>query len=131
MAEAVVDGLEVVDVEEQQRHGPAAGPGVLQGLLEPAGEQGPVGQAGEGVAEGERPQLVLHPAALGDVADEGVEAAGAGRRRLPQHHLDREAGAVGAQRGGLDPAAGQVRRPGQRQPLQRRGVGVAAARPGR
>ena len=50
MAEAVVDHLEPVEVEEQHRHvvAPFAGPGPL----EPVGEQHPVGQPGEGVVQG-------------------------------------------------------------------------------
>jgi hypothetical protein len=52
VAEPVVDGLEVVQVQEQQ-HGPGlAAVGGVGHLLEPVGEQRPVGEAGELVVEG-------------------------------------------------------------------------------
>jgi hypothetical protein len=64
--ERVVDGLEVVEVEEQ--HAVAAGaPGARHGVAEPVAEEGPVGQAGEGVVEGLMGQLLLELVAVGDV----------------------------------------------------------------
>ena len=61
VAVEVVDGLEAVQVDEEDGQGavvPATGG---QGLVDPVVEQGPVGQSGEGVVEG----LVLARAAPG------------------------------------------------------------------
>ena len=57
VAEAVVDDLEAVEVEEQ--HGDARPAlGARQGLREPVDEERPVGQAGERVVEGLAGELV-------------------------------------------------------------------------
>ena len=78
MTEAVVDDLEAVEVDEQ--HGDralaTAGPG--QGHLEPALEEGPVGESGQGVVVRLAGQLLLVGAPLGDVALVGDNAADAG-----------------------------------------------------
>ena len=66
-AERVVDVLEVVDVQEQDR-GRAAG-SVIEVTGEPVGEQPTVGQAGQSVVEGDAPQLGLVALAVGDVRD--------------------------------------------------------------
>lgn len=74
--DAVVDHLELVDVEEQCRDrtgGPAG-----QGLGDPVGEQGTVGQRGERVVEGLVRELGLHLLPVGDVLDLAEE-----QRRLP------------------------------------------------
>ena len=71
VAEAVVDLLEPVEVDEQHRED---APGALRArerLVEPVAEQGAVGEAGEPVVERLARQLLLEPDALGDVA--GVE----------------------------------------------------------
>ncbi len=68
MAGAVVDGLEVVEVDEQHRHRRRVPVGAGQGVLEPVGEQRAVGQAGEGVVEGVVLELRLQLLLGGDVA---------------------------------------------------------------
>ena len=68
VAQAVVDELEVVEVQEQhgQRRQRPRRPG--QGVLEAVPEQGPVGQPAQGVVEGLVLQLLLQALALGHVA---------------------------------------------------------------
>jgi len=64
MAEAVVDQLEVVDVEEEHGHGGAGGLRPAQPLLQPLDEQLAVGEAGERVVGGAVAQGLLGAAAL-------------------------------------------------------------------
>jgi hypothetical protein len=71
VAEAVVDLLEAVEVQEQHRHRGAVASGPQQGVVDPVLEQGPVGERREAVVEGLVRELVLELAAFGDVA--GVE----------------------------------------------------------
>src|ERR1035437_5589885 len=67
MAQGVVDGLEVIQVNEQQCVlAPMAGSG-SQGLFEPVHQQPAVGQAGQWVGEGQSLYLTLGLLALGDV----------------------------------------------------------------
>jgi hypothetical protein len=68
VAEAVVDLLEAVQVEEEDGHRGRLPLGPLEGVVDPVLEQGPVGQRGQGVVEGLVDELVLELAALGDVA---------------------------------------------------------------
>ena len=56
VAVAVVDRLELVDVEQQNAH---AGAAALEGVLETVVEEGAVGKLGEGVVEGLALELVL------------------------------------------------------------------------
>ena len=74
MTEAVVDGLEVVDVQEQHDAGARGGAPSGQRNVEAVTEEGTVGQARQRVAERHRAQLVLQLLALGDVTDEAVVA---------------------------------------------------------
>ena len=78
VAEAVVDLLEAVQVEEQHRHRGRLALGPLEGVVDPVLEQGPVGQRGQRVVEGLVDELVLELAALGDVAGVEDQAADAG-----------------------------------------------------
>ena len=71
MAEAVVDLLEAVEVDEQHRERVARPLGPRERLVEPVAEQRAVGEPGEAVVERLPGQLLLEPHALGDVA--GVE----------------------------------------------------------
>ena len=64
--EIVVDGLEAVQVQEQQRDR-VPGPGSA-GAFQSVQEQGPVGEAGQGVVEGLVQEALLDPAAHRDVA---------------------------------------------------------------
>ena len=84
VAEGIVDFLEAVEVEQQQRRGrprPAA-PG--QHIVDLAVEQGAVGEAGEGIVIGELFQLLLRGLALGDVLNGAAEARGQALL-VPQH----------------------------------------------
>ena len=108
MAEAVVDQLEVVEVDEghggDRRVGPAD-PG--QGVLDAIEEQGPVGQPGEGVVEGLVPQLVLEGAPPGDVADREDDAVDVGVvEQVDADDLGVDHGVVGPQQPGVDRADG-------------------------
>ena len=75
MSETVVDGLEVVEVQEE--HGDRVGAAVasVHGVGEPVEKQGAVGQAGERVVEGLVVELLFEGAAVGDIA--AVEHDGA------------------------------------------------------
>ena len=72
MSEGVVDGLEVVEVEEAHHERPRFA--AVESVLRPLEEQRPVGQPGEGVVQGAVAQLVLEPTPVGDIA--GVEDQG-------------------------------------------------------
>ena len=76
--ERVVDLLEGVDVEEQQRDGGARPPRAIQGDGQPVEEERPVGQPGERVMERLAGQLHLRALALDRIAD------GPGQRRRRQ-----------------------------------------------
>jgi hypothetical protein len=67
--EAVIDVLEVVHVQEQDRHGQAVAPAADERMFDAVAEERPVGQAGERVVEGLVLELRLEGLALGDVAD--------------------------------------------------------------
>jgi hypothetical protein len=45
MTEAVVDHLEIVDVEEQHGHGTGVSIGAVEGVGDPVEEQRPIGQS--------------------------------------------------------------------------------------
>ena len=98
VAEAVVDVLEVVQVDEQ--HGQVGLVGTGQGVLDPLGEQGPVGQAGQAVVERLVDELGLQLLAVGDVA--GVQHQPADVGVLEQ---------VGGDRLGVQPGAVTVAHP--------------------
>jgi hypothetical protein len=66
VTEAVVDGLEVVEVDEDQGDEPVAAP--AERVLEAVVEQRPVRQARELVVEGAVAQLLLEGATFVDVA---------------------------------------------------------------
>ena len=69
----VVDDLESVEVEEQDRHQAINALGVGQRLLQSFEQQHAVGQAGEHVVVGKVTQSLLRLLALGDVLDDGDE----------------------------------------------------------
>ena len=71
VAEAVVDLLEPVEVDEQHREHVPGPRGAGQRLVEPVAEQRAVGEVGEAVVERLPRELLLEPNPLGDVA--GVE----------------------------------------------------------
>ena len=72
----VVDGLEAVQVEERDRHGPAVAVHPVQGVLDAVAQQHPVRQPRERVVGGgvQQPQLV--PAGAGDVAEGAQDPVG-------------------------------------------------------
>ena len=123
VAEAVVDDLEPVEVEEQHADAPPVRASPPQGGLEQVGEPGAVGQSGQRVVEGLMGQPGLRLPALGDVAGVDDDPADA---RVGQEVGDR----------GLDPApravsvAGAVvdgrLRPRPCPPPRRRRAGPAA-----
>ncbi len=95
VAEAVVDLLHAVDVEDEERHRTAGDLGSFERGLEPLVEGAAVGEAGEGVFEGQplEPCHVLGVTDCGrDVERRGLQELGvvgaerrvAGRRRGPQ-----------------------------------------------
>ena len=74
MAEGVIDGLEVVEIDEDQGQGLLGS--LLQGLLEPLLQQAAVGQAGEGVIEGEAAHHLLPGRTFGDIPGHPKMASG-------------------------------------------------------
>jgi hypothetical protein len=98
VAEAVVDVLEVVEVDEQHRD--VGGADGRQRLLDPLGEQRAVGQAGQPVVERLVDELVLELLALGHVP--GVEDQAADVGVVEQ---------VGGDRLGVQPGAVAVPHP--------------------
>ena len=87
VAEAVVDELEVVEVDEGDRGDRRVGAADAgQGVLDAVEEQRPVRQAGERVVERLVAQLVLERAATGDVADREHDAVHV--RVVEQVHAD-------------------------------------------
>ena len=84
MAPAVVDPLEVVEVDVEQ---PGRVPFVvpeLDRVLEPLVEEGAVRQAGQRVVQGELPQLLLRLALARDVEEVAVQVERLARRRRPR-----------------------------------------------
>ena len=75
MAEAVVDGLEVVEVHEDDSELAVLPPGASHGMPHPLAEQRPVGQVGHRVVEGLVGELLLERLALADVAAVEDDAA--------------------------------------------------------
>ena len=66
VAQGVVDVLEVVEVQEENGHGGVLSSGPGQHLVDPVEDQGPIGELGERVVEGQM-----------------VELAGCARRQAP------------------------------------------------
>ena len=68
VAEAVVDGLEVVEVDEQHSHPDAVAEGPRDRVADALVEQRPVGEVGDRIVEGLVGELLLERLALRDVA---------------------------------------------------------------
>ncbi len=106
--EAVVDQLEVVEVDEG--HGRDGGVGAAdpgQRVLDPVEEQRPVGQSGEGVVEGLVAQLVLEGPPPGDVADGEHDAVDVGVvEEVDAHDLGVDHGVIRSHQLGVDGAHG-------------------------
>ena len=73
MAQAVVDQLEAVAVDEQHGEGGVPAAAAAHGLIQSVQQQGAVGQAGQGVVQGVVDQLFLGGLADGDVLDQTLE----------------------------------------------------------
>src|SRR5207245_4215535 len=69
MAEGIIDVLEVVEVEEHDRHRALAALGEGQRVLHAIAEQIAVGEQRQGIVERQLPQLLLERLALADVAE--------------------------------------------------------------
>ncbi len=109
VAEPVVDGLEAVEVEQEQRHLLVVVT-LAQGLLELVDEAGAVVEPGQGIPVGSRQQRLLGIPALADVLDLDVEV----RLALVRHHHG----------GRADPHGGAIR--ARRRTLEDRGITLAA-----
>ena len=75
VAEAVVDGLEVVEVDEHDADRPAAAERAHERMLDAVGEERAVGELGDRVVEGLVGELILERLALADVAPVQDDAA--------------------------------------------------------
>ena len=75
MSERVVDALELVDVDVEQRELMALG-GLFQLALDPLAEQHPVRQVGQRVVMRQMRDLLVGCAAVGDVLDDVEDVAG-------------------------------------------------------
>jgi len=74
VAEAVVDVLEAVEIEEQQGDLGTVALGTGDGAAQAVAKQGAVGEAGEGVVVGQVGEAFFGLAPLGDVAGDGDDA---------------------------------------------------------
>ena len=77
VAEGVVDRLEVVEVDEQHRHGLAGAAAAQQRVVDAVAEQRAVGEVGERVVEGLVRELLLQ---LGEARDRLLEVTVLQRR---------------------------------------------------
>ena len=68
VTEAVVDGLEVVEIDEQHGHAHAVAQRPRDRVADALVEQRPIGEVGDGIVEGLVGELLLERLALGDVA---------------------------------------------------------------
>ena len=76
MPDAVVDGLELVEVEEEHGERFVAAVGSGQRLPQAIGEERPIGKPGQGVVEGLVLKLLLERLAVGDVGEEAGPSQG-------------------------------------------------------
>ena len=92
VAHRVVQRLEIIKVDKQQRVLAAVANAHNQGLAQPLPQQAAVRQAGQTIVEGEIPDLLLLRLGRGDIPYEDQDARNAldrgGRsRQLPPEHL--------------------------------------------
>ena len=103
VAEAVVDGLEVVQVDEHDADRRAAADRAHDRVLDAVGEQRAVGEARDRVVEGLVRELVLERLALADVAAVQDDAADVlVLQQVRVLHLELEPGAVAMPERALD-----------------------------
>ena len=74
MSQAVVDGLETVDIEIRQRHGRARHARTLHALRQLFVEAAPVGNTRQGVGGGGKLQRRMYRLGLGDFVDQAIHA---------------------------------------------------------
>ena len=123
VAQGIVDGLEVVEVEEQHRRALGVAAAAAEGMLQAVDVERPVGQAGQGIVEGLAGELRLQRLPAGDVVHPQHDL---GPTRLVSaaecRHLDRHLATVPAQDARLEgrPRAGACRA----QDIQDRGDAV-------
>ena len=84
VAERIVDLLEAVEIEQQQRRGRSCPATACQRVVDFTAEQGAVGEAGEGIVVSQLFQFLLCGLAVGDVLDCAAEAHGQ-VLLVPQH----------------------------------------------
>ena len=90
----VVDELEIIEIEEQDRDPGSRPPGPRERVLQPVQEQGAVRQAGQRIVAGLVDQLLGGEVALGHVPDRGQRQPAVDCLRLADGSLDGELGAV-------------------------------------
>lgn len=90
MSQGVVDLLEVVQVDEQDRQLFSAAVALLDLLLEPVAQHAPVGQAGQAVEIRLLPDLRLRVLAVGDAGVGSDHARGAAQRVAVHDHAARQ-----------------------------------------
>ncbi|HEY2704493.1 MAG TPA: hypothetical protein VGL20_12450 [Candidatus Dormibacteraeota bacterium] len=94
MTAAVVDPLEVVEVEGEHRERPALSRQPRQRVTQPVVEQLAIGQSAEGVVEGAMVQLALQRQAVGDVVGDDQLGVATIEGELLRGDLDLDAPAV-------------------------------------
>ena len=123
--EAVVDRLEVVEIQEEDRQREVAQPaGPIERVLDPIGEERPVGEPGQRIVQRLVAELCLELLSGRDVVDQGVEADHSAALRRPDRELNGELVAVAMD--GL-----QLHAPREDASVARRGVPAQALAVGR
>ena len=128
VAEAVVHGLEPVEIEEQDRGGRPAALGAGQCVGHPVDEQGPVGQGRERIMERLAGEFGLQVLAFGDVVDEGVEDVARSEPGGPHGQFHGELPPVAGLAVQLQPLAEDGGLPGGQEPPEALAVGRAERR---
>ena len=95
MAEAVIDVLEAVEIDEMRRKRTIAAPGAGDLAQQPVGQQRAVRQVGERVVVREVIQVIFRALAVGDV-ERGGEHADYGVGAIAQRRLGGQEHALGA-----------------------------------
>src|SRR5687768_13209818 len=96
MAEAVVDDLEVVEVDEEDCHGGVLSLGTLERELEPVDQEGTIGKIRQWIVKGEACQLLLEGLTLSDVVEGDDQPTHTGvEEQVIGDHLEVTPAAVG------------------------------------
>ena len=132
MPQAVVDRLEIVEIQEEDRQRGLAQPaGAIERVLDAIDEERPVGEPGQRIVQRLVAELCLELLAGRDVVDERVEADGATTLRRPDRQLNRELVAVAMDRLQLHPSRQDASLARRGVPAQALAVGCHAAPGGR